>query len=84
MTVECYYDDDGLLHWPDAELDSENYYGIDWDDWLTAEGVNETKVTATWDVPTGLTNMDEETVGNVEYVKLNKKSELKTILFDLS
>jgi len=67
--VQSYIDEQGLAHWPDAPLGSEKYYGIDFDDLLTAE--NDIWTSITWTVPTGMTKMDEKEVENEMRIKLS-------------
>ena len=58
--IESYTDADGKAFWPDAPVDSDKYYGIDFDAYLTNEG--DTIGLATWTVPTGLTDSDDSIV----------------------
>ena len=71
-TIQSYTDSEGLAHWPSAPLNSEKYYGISWDAYLTNE--NDTIGLATWVVPTGLTSMDEDVVSNQTRIKLSADS----------
>ena len=68
MTILSYKDAAGDAHWPDAQIGSEKYYGVDWDAFLTTE--NDTITDTTWTVPSGLTNMDKKQDGNTAIVKL--------------
>lgn len=62
-------DEEGRAWWqPDAELDSEKYYSVNWTTWLTNE--NDTIDSVVWEVPAGLVKMDEKLVGNIAAVKL--------------
>jgi len=72
MALESYTDSEGLAHWPNTCLNTEKYYGVDWSDWLTNE--SDTKTSVTWTVPSGLTNMDTDTVEGVEVIKLSADS----------
>jgi hypothetical protein len=69
MSIISYKDSLGNAHWPDAPVGSAKYYGVDWGDYLTAEG--DTIGTASWDVPTGLTDSDDSIVSDVARIKLS-------------
>ena len=66
--IEVYEDADGI-HWPDAPLDSEKYYGILITRFLASE--NDSLVDVDWTVPSGLTEMDADTVGDELRIKLS-------------
>ena len=66
--IEVHENADGI-HWPDATLGSEKYYGILITDFLAEE--NDTYVSSSWTVPTGLTNMDTDKVGDEFRIKLS-------------
>ena len=67
--LEVYETSDGLVHWPDANLGSEKYYGILLTMFLAAE--NDTLVDVDWTVPSGLTEMETDTVGDEVRIKLS-------------
>ena len=66
--IEVYEDTEGI-HWPDAPLNSEKYYGISITRVLAAE--SDTFVSASWTVPTGLTSMDTDKIGDELRIKLS-------------
>ena len=66
--IEVYEDTEGI-HWPDAQLGSEKYYGVSITRVLAAE--SDAYVDVTWTVPAGLTNMDTEKVGDELRIKLS-------------
>ena len=66
--ISSYKDSSGLCHWPDAPLNSEKYYAVDWTDYLDNEV--DTIGIVTWTVPSGLTNMDSNEVGDQARIKL--------------
>ena len=66
--IISYKDSSGQCHWPDAPLLSEKYYAVDWTDYLSNEV--DTIDTVTWTVPSGLTSMDENEVGDQARIKL--------------
>ena len=68
MTISSYKDSAGDCHWPDCNVGSAKYYGVDWSDYLTAE--SDTIGVVTWTVPTGLTGGDENVVSDVARIKL--------------
>lgn len=63
-----YKDALGVAHWPDCNVNSSKYYGIDWNTWLTAE--SDTITAITWTVPTGLVSIDERDAAGVAEIKL--------------
>ena len=69
--IEVWEDEDGT-HWPDAPLNSEKYYGVLITRFLAVE--NDTLVDVDWTVPTGLTEMDAEVVGDELRVKISADS----------
>lgn len=60
---------DGSCHWPDANIGSNKFYGVDWTTYLTAE--SDTIGTATWTIPTGLTDSNDSIVSNVARIQLS-------------
>jgi hypothetical protein len=72
MSIISYKDSLGRANWPDANLGSAKYYGVDWSDYLTVE--NDTIGVVTWTIPTGLTGSDENVVSDVARVKISADS----------
>ena len=70
--IESYTDSAGLAWWPDAPLDSEKEYAVDWTAYLVAE--NDTISTVSWTVPTGMTSKDEYEVADEARIKLSADS----------
>ena len=70
--IEGYIDSNGNVHWPDAVLGTEVYRGILITRFLAKE--NDSFVSVAWTVPTGLTNMDTEKVGDELRIKLSTDS----------
>ena len=66
--IEVWEDTEGI-HWPDAPLGSDKYYGILITRFLAVE--NDTLVDVSWTVPTGLTEMDTDIVGDELRIKLS-------------
>lgn len=66
------YEKDGNIHWPDTTTGSEKYYGILLTRFLAAE--NDSLVDVDWVVPSGLTEMDADTVGDEVHIKLSADS----------
>ena len=55
--------------WPNAVKNTEKYYGVDWDQFLTNEG--DTITSVDWIIPTGLTELDRpSTLNNITRIKL--------------
>lgn len=67
--INSYKDADGDCHWPTCNVGSAKFYGVDWSAYLTNE--NDTiSGSATWTVPSGLTESDTSIVSNVARIKL--------------
>lgn len=68
MITQSYYDVNREAVFADMRLGAEEWYSIDCSTYLTNE--NDTLVSATWTVPTGLTEMDSQVVSDVAFIKL--------------
>ena len=64
-----YKDTDGD-HWPDAAFGNNEYYCIDFSDWITEE--NDSFVSAEWTIPIGLFGSDDYVIeeDNQAFIKL--------------
>lgn len=63
-----YTDKNGVAHWTDCFAGSQEYYGIEWANWLTNE--NDTLTGVTWTLPNGLTQLDAYNTTTLTAIKI--------------
>ena len=68
MIIASYKDCRGDCHWPQTNIGSAKFYGVDWGEYLAHE--NDTITAENWIVPGGLTGSDESQVMNQARIKL--------------
>ena len=64
-----YTDKNGVAHWTPCFKGSQEYYAIEWANWLSNEG--DTLTGVTWSVPNGLTQLDSFTTATRTAIKLS-------------
>jgi len=57
------------IHWPDAFVGEDAFYSIDFTNWLSK--TNDEVLTATWELPEGITSFENFISNNKAIIKLN-------------